>query len=374
MEERMAQLTPDPWVWAISRRGNSRYARAALVGGVLPVVLALVNQRLVGRMVVGYETGPTVLACAAMLAEIAVVGWLCAKILEPARARWLAYLWMWVLLDLMVEPWIVDGIWWGHPMALLAPALLSVQLLLVAMWAVFGTTRRSIRWPATAALLMLGVGVCVAPHAYGARKIAWLVAAQTMVFLAACVLLYWRGNRIRVVGFGDVRGASPAAETGKTQFFMRDLLVWTTLTALLLALARAFDLLSLPSLWLLEEHEVALMCLTGALSGLVQAAAASAVLGLEAAVLRWGRLAAMAVLAIVSVGVCFYFNISWAWRWGYQPASEWHPLLRLEFWELFLGIKWHLLALMGLSAAMLMASLVFLRAQGYRLGREVREW
>jgi hypothetical protein len=372
MEDRIAQSTPDPWMWAISRRGHSRFARAALVGGVLPVVLALVNQRLVGRMVVAYETWPTVLACAAMLAEIAVVGWLCVKFVEPGRVRWVAYVWMWVLLDLMVEPWIVDGIWWGHPMALLAPALLSVQLVLVATWAVFGTTRWSIRWPATAALLTLGVGVCVAPHAYGARKIAWLVASQTVAFLAACVLLYWRGNRIRAVGFGEVRDAARTAETGKTQFFMRDLLVWTTLAALLLALARAFDLLSLPSRWLLEEHEVGLMCLTGAVSALVQATALWAMLGQEGAVVRWGRLAAMAVLAVVSVGVCFYFNIAWAWP-GYRTASEWHPLLRLQFWELFLGIKWHLLGWMGLSAAMLMAALVFLRAQGFRLGREVRE-
>jgi hypothetical protein len=368
----MLQSTPEPWMWAIGRRGHSRFARAALVGGVLPVVLALVNQRLVGRMVAGYDLGPTALACAAMLAEIAVVGWLCARFVEPARVRWLAYGWMWVLLDLMVEPWIVDGIWWGHPMALLAPALLSVQLLLVAMWAVFGTTRWSIRWPATAALLMFGVGVCVAPHAYGARKIAWLVASQTVVFLAACLVLYWRGNQIRIAGSGDVRRTAPFVEVGKTQFFMRDLLVWTTLAALILALARAFDLLSLPSLWLLEEHEVALMWLTGAVSALLQTVALRAMLGQEGAVVRWGRLAAMAVLAVVLVGVCFYFNIAWAWP-GYRTASEWHPLLRLQYWELFLSNKWHLLAWMGLSAAMLMAALVFLRVQRFRMGRERRK-
>jgi len=369
MEERLAQSPPDPWMLAISRRENSRYARAALVGGVLPVVLALVNQRLVGRMVVAYETGPTVLACAAMLAEIGVVGWLCARFVEAGPGRWLAYLWVWALLDLMVEPWMVDGIWWGHPMALLAPALLSVQLALVAMWAVFGTTRWSIRWPATAALLMLGVGVCVAPHAYGARKIAWLVASQAVVFLAGCLVLYWRGNQIRIAGSGDVRRTAPFVEMGKAQFFMRDLLVWTTLAALILSLARAYDLLSPPRLWLLQEHEVALMCLTGALSALVQVAAAMAMLGREGAAVRWGRLAAVAVLAVMLVGVCFYFNISWAWR-GFRTASEWHPLLRLQFWELFLGLKWHLLALIGLSAATLMAALVFLRAQGYRLAKK----
>jgi hypothetical protein len=82
---------------------------------------------------------------------------------------------------------------------------------------------------------------------------------------------------------------------------------------------------------------------------------------------RWGRLVAVGVLAVMSVGVYFYF--SFAWR-GFWTASDWHPLLRLQYWELFLSNKWHLLAWMGLSAAMLMAALVFLRVQRFRMGRE----
>jgi len=356
-------------MWAISRRGNSQYARAALVGGVLPVVLALVNQRLVARMVVSYDGRATALVCAALLAEIVVVGFLFAKLIEPGRGRWLAYVWMWLLLDFTVAPRIVDGICCGYPRALLAPALLSVQLVLVALWAVFGSTRWSIRWPVAAALLALGAGVPLAAHAFGPHQVVLLVTTQTAVFLVVCVQIR-RRFRINIGDWAGWQfGAEPSAEANRSQFFLRDLVLWMTLAATLLALVRAFVLLSPLEISPLAGRETGVICVTGMLSALVLVAALGTLLGQESVVVRWSRLAGMGVLAVVLLGVYYYVHYAWRGAW---PGSL-HPLLSRSYWEFFLTGKWHLLGWMGLSVAMLIASLVFLRAQAYRLCRPPRD-
>jgi hypothetical protein len=366
----LSRSTSEPVTWAISRRGHARYARAALVGGVLPVVLALVNQRLVGRMVAGYETAPTLWACGAILVEIAVVGFLCAKLIEPVWMRWLAYGWMWALLDGVLAPRLVDGIWWGHPMALLAPAMLSAQLLLVAIWAVFGSTRWSIRWPVALALLALGAGVPLTANAYSPHQVVLLVTTQSVLFLAGCWLLFRRGFRLGSGGERRHIAVEPSAAISKTQFFLRDLVLWTTLAATLLALARIFVLQSHAETLPLAARESGLMYLTGTLSAVVLVTALCAMLGEKWIVVRWAGLPLASVVAVVLSGAYYYFFFAWRGIW---PESDWHPLLGWTYWAYYLRGKWHLLAWIGMSAAMLMASLVFLRAQGYRMERAWKE-
>jgi len=357
-------------MWATSRIGHSRFARTALAGGVLPVVLALVNQQLAARMVAGYDAGATAFAWAALVAEIALVGWLCANFIMPAATRWVAYVWMWGLVDFVFLPATAHGLWWGHPLALLMAGLLAVQLVLVAIWAVFGGTRWSIRWPAAGALLALGVGIPLAVQAYGPNQVTIVVGSQTGTFLLGCLALRWSGYRLAMLeaaSLGDAYDESDVnkrlrVRTAQTQFSVRDMIIWTTLCAAILALARGAGLLSPINLKSLLEHAPMLMWLTGGFSGLVLMATMWAMIARGSAWLRWVGLGVIAVFC--GLATAFFYSLAIRAVWTAGPGL---PFFSLRFWEYFLTTKWPLLAWNGVSAAMLMSSLVFFRAQGCRL-------
>src|SRR5204863_2117580 len=73
-----------------------------------------------------------------------------------------------------------------------------------------------------------------------------LVSLQSVILLAICWLLAWKGFRMtRIQPAGDTpivpSAGRSAGEPNNSQFQLRDLLVWTTALAIALAVARAIN-------------------------------------------------------------------------------------------------------------------------------------
>src|SRR5207237_6409144 len=102
---------------------------------------------------------------------------------------WLAYVWMWGLLDLTVLPESALG----KRLAWSAHAIVWAQLGVVAVWAIFGHLRWTIRWPVAAALLVAG-GALIADDGI----VASFVAAHVAALLVAGILLAWFRFRLAI--------------------------------------------------------------------------------------------------------------------------------------------------------------------------------
>src|SRR5262245_22395609 len=145
---------------SLSARPALEFFRAVMVGAVVPVLLTIINQRLVGELILPASTTVIFFVCATLVIEIGVCGVLIARFIEATGARWVAYNWMWVLIDVVVIPQASQG----SSLVWLAVAILCAQHGLVVVWAVFGSVRWAIRWPLAAALLSLGIGALFATH------------------------------------------------------------------------------------------------------------------------------------------------------------------------------------------------------------------
>src|SRR5436190_119100 len=197
---------------AAAESATVRYAQNALVGVVLPVLFALVNQH-----IVGLSTGQI---SAVLLAEIGAYGFLCARFVQPWGLQWAAYSGMLAALDLTLFPLLADGDWWRNSRSLLLPALWSAQLDLVVLWAVFGHARWAVRVPIAFAVLSLGLCVPPVTVPQGPRFLALIISTQTLALLAICIGL----RRLR---YGIRTGPSSlpsSTERGRVQFGLKDLL------------------------------------------------------------------------------------------------------------------------------------------------------
>ncbi|HMC11397.1 MAG TPA: hypothetical protein VKH44_08910 [Pirellulaceae bacterium] len=332
----------------------------------MPVAFALVNQRLVGQWIFSNVLTATQVA-AILLAEIGVFGVLCAKLVQPPQLQWAAYIWMWAMLDLTVIPWAPDGAWWRNPTAFLMPALFSAQLGLVVLWAVFGRAAWTLRWPLAISFFALSIFLPLAADPRGPRYLTFLIAMQTMMLLVTCSCLRWLGYRLIVAlphspNYHLQKIAQ--REPGPVQFRVKDVLLWTTLTAMLLALARALDIVASLSSTLLGRS-AGITSLAGGLTALVLTTALGAVLGDGKAWTRWIVLAATMLLGIGALAVLFAFGISLVLVSG-PVVTFWSR----QYWDVFVLAQGPLIAWAGFANAMFIAALLFHRTLGYRLCRE----
>src|SRR5205823_4803636 len=166
-----------------------------------------------------------------------------AKLIRSPRFQWIAYIWAWALLDVTVIP-LSSG---ASVLAYVASAVISAQLGIVVVWGIMGTTRWSLRWPAAAAVLAVGMGMPLVAYPYGPHQLALLLATQTAMLLLLLTGLRWRRICLANIKLTPTEGspAQPAvlAPPAKlTQFNLRDILLWTSLLATLLGLVRALQI------------------------------------------------------------------------------------------------------------------------------------
>jgi len=345
--------------------------RLILAGVILPALIAASNDYLLSSLVIGWRTGRglMVVAMAALVVEIGLMGVVCGRWIDWPLLRWILYGWCWLVVDLQVllaRQLAVEN-FFGGTAAFLSGSLLAAQLGLVTVWAVLGTMRWSTRWPAAfvlaailaAPLLDLGYG--------GNAALFFLVQISTTAGISA--MLRWNGFRLALASAPLRTGShQPAAELATSQFGLSHMLVWTTAMALVLALVR---LIGLPwddwanarffQSWLVFAS-------SGVAVGMVLIVAIWAALSTACAGQRWAALLLITPAAALASGL-----VGWT-EWLLQPRN-WNLWGRQvqwfgwQFWRDYFESEQWLIAWICLAGAMLFASLLFLRATGYRLER-----
>ena len=291
--------------------------------------------------------------------QIALLGWLCGRLLFSTWWRWGLYLWGWILVDLQLATatTYMDG--WRAEGSLPA-SLLAAQVGLAIVWAILGDTHWAIRLPTCVVLgtlltLPMDLGYGIASDSF---------PTQLFALAMLCLLFRWRGFRVQRV---EIDGAAPAAEVatpgagarpptgGRLQFNIRHVLIWTTSLALVLGVLRFLDLLSLEA-WIPYFGRSVIASLTGGLLlACVFVVSLWAALGSGPLWLRLSILLFALVSGGFTLGLIHFYsnlspNVSYAQRWSWAEDGGY--------------VTWVFLA-----GSLLAASLVILRVVGYRLVR-----
>jgi hypothetical protein len=214
--------------------------RIFLVGAILPAAFTWVDHTLSASLRHGAVWAPVIFIV--YIAQVAALGILSARLIPLPTLRWITYGWGWVFFDTQA---ILAVIMAQHtPQANLAESLAeslsAAQIGLLTIWATLGQSPSwAVRWPVAIALAaIVGIPALVEQ---GSRS-----AMQTVALLAICGTLAWQ--RFRLVRTSEDAGPSARAGLGdvaRVQFGVRHVLIWTTTIAILLAILRALDLLSL---------------------------------------------------------------------------------------------------------------------------------
>lgn len=336
-------------------------ARLLVIGLFAPLVMTNANRWLLEQV----QQRPSemwilLITLSALVVEIGVMGWLCARWLDDRRWTWGLYIWCWLLVDLHVLTAAahVGQVWHAR---FIPRALLAAQVGLTLIWAILGTTPWMIRFP----LCLVAAILLAWPLQIGRGYDGALVWPQLMALSAVCLLLRWRGFCIRQVF--DSQGSELAldAKTNRpqhVQFGIRHVLYWTTALAVGLAVLRILDMMSFSSLAKLlprlDRRGIELLS-AGLLIASVYVVAVWASLGSG----RWWQRIALLVAVLPTAGFAlavFHYQHYDRMHSYFVRPSFWEHIRRYDLWCIF----WTVFA-----GSLLFASLIILRVLGYRLVR-----
>lgn len=189
--------------------------RVVLVGLVVPVALALLDRWLLAReyLVLGRRNEASAQAMAAFVFQVGLFGVLCARLIHPAWLRWLLFGWCLLLTDLSAASSLSPE---------LSQGLFTAQIGLVTVWAVLGTSS----WKIRASVVLLLILPMLA------------LVAQTASLCLICFVIRSQKYRLAVVDESRDASKSRNGESKQIQFGIKDVLLWTTALAPLLAVSR----------------------------------------------------------------------------------------------------------------------------------------
>jgi hypothetical protein len=187
------------------------------------------------------------------------------------------------------------------------------------------------------------------------QQIMQVLMLHTVVLFLFSAAMWACGYRLIIPKLGSGSGSGRSL-----QFGIRDVLILTTVMAILLALMRSADMLHLEAL---QQHpSIFFISTVGLLSAIAIVFAAWASLGQGHWLLRYGLLTVVLLVLGGSLGAfCWYQS-------KVIPRGAWF------FWDLYVWYRvgWWWIAWMFLSGGLLAATLVIFRAVGYRLVRMSR--
>jgi hypothetical protein len=335
-----------------------------LIGVGLPTVVAAVTYLLMDRFIVGARSLPeTTVGFGCFVLEVGFVGVIVGKAMPHPLLRWLLYGWMMVLVDLLVgsSAMIASG---SYSLSRILPptALVAAQIGLAIVWGTLGTARWYWRMPLTLSLGagLLALWILLVEGGHG-EMMTGILVVQAITLTLISLALRVRGYRL--VQLNAEEGVS-GPENGRFQFAVRDVLIWTTLLAVLLGLMRGADMLRWK--FVSENPSLFFASIVAVLTAMVIIFALWASLGQGHWLLRYGLLVfILLVLGGGMAAVCKYLVL--------QIRASMNT--RNYDWELHVwyNVGWWWIAWMFLSGGLLAASLLVFRAVGYRLVRRGKQ-
>ena len=337
-------------------------SRIFLIGAGLPAVIAALNYALLFRVYsVTVESIALYFVC--FVLEVGLVGAIVGYHVERPWLRWTLYVWLMALINLMTFT-IVGAFGLSSPAAAIPPAaLFAGQIGLCVTWACFGDGRWQVRVPAMAAIAggLYFVWGLTSLSSYENQTWNEMLLWQVASLSTLCVVLRLKGFRLSREELTEV--AASGRRLAATQFGIRDVLILTTVLAVLLGIARALDMLSARAAQdLLRSGAIAKLSITivGAIAIVV---ALWMALGSGSFWVRYPvGISAILFLGLL-VAVWSRFRLFFLQTPGRRLGSSDFEVIRLyetgPWW-----IGW-----LFLSGGLLAATLIILRARGYRLVR-----
>ncbi|MCI0359195.1 MAG: hypothetical protein L0211_12010 [Planctomycetaceae bacterium] len=344
------------------------YGRLLLLGVAMPAGLALVNRLVLNSGTIRYFDGPAAIALFGFyVLQVAGVSWAMATDIRPWPLRWIIYGWTMLLVDLQLA-FLIESVY-SDAVRCLSSGIFAGQFGLFVVWGVM--SRDSIFWRIPALLVLLAVYwncywilVLLGQPSGGFLNWSDLVVMQTVLLSILCGCLRLAGFSLAIVS-NDSEAAPAGSGRKLLQFGIRDVLIGTTALALLLALAKAGDLLTLRYVRHIYERGFLFIFATAICTAIVLIIALWAALG------RGEVLARITTLVTVSftVGCCIAWYCLYIGRpQAMVPMRPTRPIYWLLHFYLA-GYWW--IGWMFLAGALLAAFLLIYRRLGYRLGRHV---
>lgn len=336
--------------------------RLVLYGIVLPAAVALATYLAMRPLSTGFGSVlQATLVFAFFIGEVGLVGAIVGRFLPQPLFRWMIYGWLMLLIDLLVCSHAMLSSDGYAPKILPAAALVSAQIGLAIVWGILGTARWFWRAPLAVGL---GAGLLWFWISWvtggSGRLMTQVLVVQAIVLFLITAGLWVRGYRLEIP---PPEGGNDSGSR-RLQFGIRDVLVWTTLVAILLGLMRGAGML----VWVtvLDHPSVFLMSTVGALSALVIIFAVWASLGKGHPLLRYGLL----LVVLLGLGAGLGAGCEYGGGWLQRRANGLFSYRGYD-WDLHIWLKvgWWWIAWMFLSGGLLAASLLVFRAVGYRLVR-----
>ncbi|HUE74668.1 MAG TPA: hypothetical protein VMP01_27620 [Pirellulaceae bacterium] len=337
--------------------------RLVLIGAALPAAIAAVNYAwLRGAGSVGGISPVVCLQFAWYVVQVGIVGYVVGRWISRPVPRWLLFGWILLFIDLLAATFAINAR--SAESALLSAGLWSGQMGLCVVWAFFGDTRWTLRWPAmivaSGALYFLWLTF---GSSWGQRLWNELLVWNVVTLSVMCGLLGVARFRLRYVAPETAASADSARRP--LQFGIKHVLMWTTALAILLGAAKGLDLL---------RWQVAVELVRAGLPWKLSVATISAMVIVVA---LWVALGRGHWLLRFAAGVCFTLAVGTGlaqWSIGNAtvarraPFAAWGSQMH---WELlaWYEIGWGWLGWMFLSGGLLAATLIILRVRGYRLVR-----
>jgi hypothetical protein len=348
------------------------YRHLLLVGVAMPAGLALANRLILNQGTLGYFDGMLVIALFGFyVLQVAGVGWAVAKFVQPWPLRWIIYAWTMLLIDLQLL--FLSQSVSSEAVRSLSHGIFAGQLSLFVVWGILAGGPLVWRLPALLVVLWVYLNfysLLVLMRQPNWMFLSWsdLVVMQTVVLSILCGALRLAGFSLALVSDDTVSAGNQQTPAGPgrrslLQFGIRDVLIATTSLALLLALAKAGDLLTLQYVRHIYDRGF-LFVFTIAIG-----TAAVVIVALWSALGRGHILIRAVTLLAASLAV------GWPLGWYCvnigQPSSQATMFTTshaywLDQWY-SPGYWW--LGWMFLTGALLAASLVIYRTLGYRLVR-----
>ena len=330
--------------------------RIFLVGAILPAAFTLLDHALSAGLRDGSAWAPLIFLV--YVAQVAALGILSARLIPIPFLRWIVYGWGWLFFDLQS---IMAAIMAQHtPQANMAEALavslFAAQVGLLTVWATLGSSPHwTLRWP-LAIVLSVVPGILALEE--GSRSVM-----QTLALMAICGTLAWQRFRLfRVANDSQPSPGSGGSGGLRVQFGVRHVLIWTTTIAMVLAILRALDLLSLEFVRRFLDRDFLWIATEGAVVAIVLVVSLWAGLGEGPAWLRWPLPFLLGLGGGMGLGFAHWLMSA---PYGRIPAARYPG----SAWQQYCDYEDERIAWVSLAGGLLFAGVLYFRTQGVRLSR-----
>lgn len=289
--------------------------------------------------------------------QVAILGWCVGRYVELSLLRWVVFCWTIALVDLQAYTAMHS---YGDTGMVLGFALFASQVGMLVLWLILGPPPWTSRLSAAVVALAVILAFLSTIDRWSTRSWPTIMLLHCAIVVVVCLFLSRCGFRLKKTQLNSQLSHSNKAEQ-TFQFSVQDLLLWTTLLAPLVLIAKGLDVVLFSHLTMGDIYPLVFLAIFLALTSILSIWVS---LGTGSTVIR-----ILVVLAgSLLMGLALHYQAH-SWHTQLSVAGSWwgRGLSNLRYTFIELRDLWVYLIQMELW--LLAAMLLFLRASDYQLLR-----